>query len=154
MERLEWAESQIQSWAHCILEIGNLYRSQGDYKTVCDAFIKSHYAYDYGVVLFKPTLAVEHPFRTNKTSAKAYFLGEDKNYIEDKGFAIQSWNSINFVRDHYQILSEGLVWQGSILFENQQKKVIKAETTMVFKLFENDEKLLLIAHHSSLPHSI
>jgi hypothetical protein len=61
-----------QSWGDGIIKIGNAFRNKEDYKSIAAEFIKQHYGYDDGIVLFKPTLASIEQFRD--TFEKAFIL--------------------------------------------------------------------------------
>ena len=58
----------------------------------CGQVLDSAYAYDMGPVLFKPTLTVApQTFRTSRDGALAYFVGGDKAFPNDSGFALKGW---------------------------------------------------------------
>merc|ERR1719471_458046 len=90
---IEGLQSQ---WKKGILTISRKYLDSKDSDAYVDAaknMIRELYGYDIGKVLFKPTLAAEHPFRSTFEDALSYFVGYDAvksayGYTEDKGFAI------------------------------------------------------------------
>lgn len=62
--------------------------------------IEENYAFSHdsgegNQLLFKPTKASEHPFRSNFDEFVSYFVGDGK-YSEDQGFAITPWTKIRF----------------------------------------------------------
>ena len=91
-------------WAQNVIEIGNLYTKNEDYKSRASVFVKQFYAFDVGDVLFKPTLASEKQFRCTYDDALSYFIGG--HISEDKGFALKPWEKINFGERKIIILKE------------------------------------------------
>ncbi len=65
---------------------------------VAERFLKKADNFDEGLVLFKPTLTSEIPFRTTLEGALSYFVGENDDFPEDidNGFALKPWESIAF----------------------------------------------------------
>ena len=81
-----------QAWCDALVKIGKLSEEGGDYKTFADQVLSDAYNYDYGKVFFKPTLAYgDQTFRNDKRGALAYFIGNDAQYPNDKGFALTPW---------------------------------------------------------------
>ena len=97
-EKLNITEFEINKaqelWAQNIIEIGNLYTKNKDYKIKASLFVKQLYAFDISEVLFKPTLASEKQFRFTYDDALSYFIGG--SISEDKGFALRPWKKIRF----------------------------------------------------------
>ena len=95
-EKINTTEFEIiksqELWAQNVIEIGNLYNKNEDYKTKAGFFVKQFYAFDVGEVLFKPTLASEKQFRYSYDDALSYFIGG--HISEDKGFALKPWKKI------------------------------------------------------------
>ena len=58
--------------------------------TVANNMIDKLYAYDFGKVLFKPTLIGGCTFRPRRWCL-VYFVGHNSAYPNDKGFGIKSW---------------------------------------------------------------
>ena len=83
----------VDSWKQGVLDIRNVYDNKGDYQEQASKFLKTHYLFETESVLFKPTLTREEIFRNSFDRALSYFIGGDID--EDKGFAIQDWNSID-----------------------------------------------------------
>ncbi len=86
-EKINTTEFEIiksqELWAQNVIEIGNLYNKNDDYKKKAGVFVKQFYAFDLGEVLFKPTLASEKQFRYTYEDAVSYFIGGSVS--EDKG---------------------------------------------------------------------
>ena len=103
-------------WAQNVIEIGNLYTKNEDYKSRASIFVKQFYAFDVGEVLFKPTLASENQFRYSYDDALSYFIGG--HISEDKGFALKPWKKINFGERKIIILKEIALSMGNYFFES------------------------------------
>lgn len=57
--------------------------------STASAVLDAAYGYNIGPVLFKPTLTVvPQTFRPTKEGALAYFVGSDKDFPNDSGFAL------------------------------------------------------------------
>ena len=48
-------EDFLSSWKDGVIDIGIAYQEGNDYREKARAFIETHYAFDIGDVLFKPT---------------------------------------------------------------------------------------------------
>ena len=78
-----------------LLKIGFIHKENGDYINEASNFINRLYDFNNGNVLFKPTLASQQQFRLNK-AALSYFIGGNKDFDEDTGFALKGWKSVRF----------------------------------------------------------
>ncbi|MGB9668236.1 MAG: hypothetical protein ACPLSJ_02640 [Thermosulfidibacteraceae bacterium] len=137
-------------WADGIIKIGQLYKEKGDYVSFAKEFLKELYNYDEGPVLFKPTKAKEKQFRLTFDEALSYFIGGMIG--EDKGFALEPWENIEFEVTDDIIVENIAISQGNYYFTSGKTgEKIKVEFTFVYKL--KDNKLKIIAHHSSIPFS-
>tara|TARA_Y100000287_G_scaffold153038_1_gene129085 strand:- start:145 stop:585 length:441 start_codon:yes stop_codon:yes gene_type:complete len=134
----------VSSWKNGILNIGNIYKKGGDYKKEADLFLKRHYLFDSEDVLFKPTLTSEIIFRNSFESAKSYFVKGEID--EDKGFAIQNWQSIELLELNTIIEENLTIAMGKICFKSDQ--VTNVAFTFVLKNIDNEFKIKV--HHSSL----
>ena len=134
----------VSSWKNGILNIGDIYKKGGDYKKEADLFLKRHYLFDIEDVLFKPTLTREIIFRNSFESAKSYFVKGEIN--EDKGFAIQNWQSVELLELNSIIEENLIVAMGKICFRSDQ--VTNVAFTFVLKNIDNELKIKI--HHSSL----
>ena len=142
-----------ESWADSIIGIGKAYRSEEDYTKLARDFVSSFYAYEEpGIrVLFKPTLAKSSVFRITKEGALAYFIGKDKQYPEDRGFAIQPWQSIAFHNACFQNIGNISMVGGDCIFTNTSGSIVAANYTMAY-IMGSDHTLKMVVHHSSLSH--
>ena len=91
-------------WSSSIIKISSL---RDNYKLCLqytDDFLNELYAFDKGIVLFKPTKAKDEQFRFTKEKALSYFIaGKKKICEEDSGFAIHPWKKITFNNSSYII---------------------------------------------------
>ena len=141
-----------KSWADAIVKIGNLYLKNKDYVTYTKETIKSLYAYDLGVVLFKPTMAAQKQFRTTKEGALSYFVGKNRYFPEDKGFAITPWVKIRWENVGIKIEGDIAMAMGNYFFTPLDGDEVKVEYTIVYKK-DKDRALQIILHDSHLPYS-
>ncbi len=145
-------EAAQKQWAQGLVEIGAAYTSGGNYQQTASDLINKLYAYNYerGVVLFKPTKAVEAPFRRSHQSALSYFVGGDKYYPEDKGFALAPWVNIKFNNDAIYVHGDVAVVMGQYTFTNADNDQAQVEYTLGY-VKDAQGNLKIFIQHSSLP---
>jgi len=136
----------LNSWKDGVIGIGSVYKSDGDYKKEAASFIDKHYAFNESNVLFKPTFTKKVIFRNNKQDALSYFIKGD--IIEDNGFAIKPWKSIEPLEIHINIednfsIAMGVLGLSPFNDENPTK------IAFTFILDEFDNRITIKAHHSS-----
>ena len=151
-ENLNLVHITQKKWADIVLEIGKAYKQKINLDNLIFELLNNVYAFNQGEVIFKPTLAKHNQFRSTKDEFISYFLGQNKVCEEDSGFAIKSWESIEF--ENYKIIEYNnyLLSMGNYYFEDDQKKLLKVEYTFGFiKISESDLRINL--HHSSLPYN-
>ena len=151
-ENLNLVNITQKKWADIVLEIGKAYKQKINLDNLIFELLNNVYAFNQGEVIFKPTLAKQNQFRSTKDEFISYFLGQNKVCEEDSGFAIKSWESIEF--ENYKIIEYNnyLLSMGNYYFEDDQKKLLKVEYTFGFiKISESDLRINL--HHSSLPYN-
>ena len=137
------------TWANAIVEIGKAYKEKGDYKTVAANTVDNLYGYDEGKVLFKPTKAADGQFRLTEEDALSYFV--KGKIAEDDGFALQPWSKVRFENAGVSIDCNDAVAMGNYYFTDVNTgKETKVEYTFGYRK-NNDGKLLIDLHHSSLP---
>ena len=138
-------------WAQNVIEIGDLYTKNKDYKSKANIFVKEFYAFDVGEVLFKPTLASEKQFRYTYDDTLSYFIGG--HISEDNGFALKPWKEINFGERKITILNEIALSMGNYFFHSVDgSDVVKVEFTFGY-VKNKDNNLLINLHHSSIPYT-
>ena len=136
-------------WAQNVIEIGDLYTKNKDYKSKASIFVKEFYAFDLCEVLFKPTLASEKQFRYTYDDALSYFVGG--SVAEDKGFAIKPWKKIRFSERKIIIFEENALSMGNYFFQSfNDADEVKVEFTFGY-IKNNEENLMINLHHSSIP---
>lgn len=147
-----------QAWCDALVAIGKTHTEGGDAKALASKVLSEAYDYDHGPVFFKPTLTHgAQTFRPTKAGALAYFVGGDKNFPDDKGFALKPW-----VKARYDNLGEGdegimihgdiAITMGNVWVTAKDGTEVKVDKTFVFKKCD-DGKLRLIVHKSALPYS-
>ena len=136
-------------WAQNVIEIGDLYTKNKDYKSKASIFVKEFYAFDLCEVLFKPTLASEKQFRYTYDDALSYFIGG--SIPEDRGFALKPWKKIRFTERKIIIFEENALSMGNYFFQSfTDTHEVKVEYTFGY-IKNNKENLLINLHHSSIP---
>ena len=137
-------------WSSSIIKISSF---RDNYKLCLqytDDFLNELYAFDVGIVLFKPTQANDEQFRFTKEKALSYFIaGEKKVCQEDSGFALHPWEKITFNNLAYNIENNIAFVMGNYYFTDFNDIDLKVEYTFGYKLI--NEKMKIILHHSSLP---
>ena len=136
----------LNSWKDGVIGIGSVYKSDGDYKKEATSFIDKHYAFNESNVLFKPTFTKQVIFRNNKEDALSYFIKGD--IIEDNGFAIKPWKSIEPLEIHINIEDNFSIAMGVLeLSPFSDENPTKIAFTFILDEFDNGIKIK--AHHSS-----
>jgi len=145
-----------QAWCDGLVRIGKLKTDGGNYRAFTEQFISDAYHYDFGKVFFKPTLAFgQQTFRVDKKGAIAYFIGDDKDFPNDKGFALQPWVKARFdnlgeKNEGIQIYGSVAITMGNVWVTDDKGNEVMVDKTWVFKKGK-DGKLRIIVHKSSLP---
>jgi hypothetical protein len=136
-------------WGDGIVRIGQVFMNNGDYTTEVLDHIMHLYDYENGAVLFKPTLASKIPFRPTAEGALSYFVGGNKNFAEDSGFAIKPWTNVRF--DNHNIITYGMkaIAMGHYYFTTLKGEDIKVEYTLGF--IKRGEEIKIAIQDSSLP---
>ena len=144
-----------QAWCDGLLKIGQVHKEGGDYRAIASILIDDLYDYKEGKVFFKPTLAFDkNTFRSSKKGALSYFVGGDKDYPEDTGFALKHWIKArydnNAAENGIQIHGDLAITMGNVYFTNSKGEEVMVDKTFVFRRC-SDGKLRLCVHKSSLP---
>lgn len=147
-----------QAWCDALVKIGKLKEEGGDYKAFAEQVLSEAYNYDNGKVFFKPTLAFgDQTFRNDKKGALAYFVGGDKDYPNDKGFALTPWVKARYDNagngnEGIQIYGSVAITMGNVWVTGKDGKEVMVDKTWVFKKGK-DGKLRIIVHKSALPYT-
>lgn len=138
-------------WAAAIIEIGAQPTPQ-DSKVMAENYTVILYACNTTGVVFKPTLARDPQFRDTFTGALSYFVGQDPNFPQDTGFALDAWINITFMNVKIILLEDVAVAGGLYYFENAEGDYTIADYTFLHTQVNNDTHKTS-AQHSSLPYS-
>lgn len=141
-----------KAWGEGIIEIGQAFVKNDDYKTMAVEFIRKYYGYKEGIVLFKPTLASVEQFRDTFEKALSYFVSGNPDHPEDQGFAIKPWVKVKFQNVGIIIIKKHAVAMGNYFFTDTKGNEVKVEYTFGYFVNENGE-IKINLHHSSLPYS-
>jgi hypothetical protein len=144
-----------QAWCNALVKIGKVHQEGGDYKAVASQLIDDLYDYKEGKVFFKPTQASgTSTFRPTKEGALAYFVGGDRNFPNDKGFALKPWVKVRYdnsaAPNGIQIHGDIAITMGNVYLTDKGGQEISVDKTFAFRR-GRDGRLRLIVHHSSLP---
>ena len=138
-----------RAWADGIVDIGQAYKDQDDYRAAASNHLKELYAYEQGPVLFKPTLAAADQFRETFDQALSYFVGG--SIEEDTGFAKRPWRQVRFGKQHIAINGSSAAAMGNYYFTPiDSEEEIKVEYTFGY-IRDDAGRLRINVHHSSLP---
>eukprot|EP00418_Pyrodinium_bahamense_P095895 CAMPEP_0179036826 /NCGR_PEP_ID=MMETSP0796-20121207/13813_1 /TAXON_ID=73915 /ORGANISM="Pyrodinium bahamense, Strain pbaha01" /LENGTH=174 /DNA_ID=CAMNT_0020733115 /DNA_START=1 /DNA_END=525 /DNA_ORIENTATION=- len=145
-----------KAWGDALVDISVTYDEKGweAAKARAEEIIDAAYGYNVGPVLFKPTLTIQpQTFRTTHESALAYFVGGNKDFPNDTGFALKGWRNVEIVNS--AIFREGgnlAVTMGNVILTDKSGQVTTVDKTWAFYK-GRDRKVRIVAHHSSLPHT-
>ena len=150
MISLKDVESIQKKWGDNLVELGKL---KGDFdacKKGSKLMIDSLYGFDNGEVLFKPTKAKDQQFRLTFEGAQSYFIGENQNFLEDKGFALQPWTNVRFENASVILNEKSAIAMGNYFFTQVDGSEVKVEYTFGY-FVDKQGQLKINLHHSSLP---
>ena len=148
-------EAAQQAWCDGLVAIGKIYKARGEYKAAASKMIDDLYDYKDGKVFFKPTLAFgKNTFRSTKEGALSYFVGGNKDFPEDTGFALKEWVKVrydnNAAENGIQIHGNVAITMGNVYLTNSKGEEVMVDKTFVFRKCK-DGKLRLCVHKSALP---
>ncbi len=141
----------LETWGSNLVSISKTFRAGEDYQKTASELIKKTYNYEIGPVLFKPTLASVITFRNTFEGALSYFVAGNSDYTEDRGFALNPWEKVNFEIAGVVLAKDHAIVMGNKLLSDITGRITKANFTMGFIRDENG-KLKINLHHSSLPY--
>lgn len=142
-----------RAWGEALVQISKDYEAGGiaKAKSTAETVIDTAYGYQYGPVLFKPTLTTApQTFRTTREGALAYFVGDDKSYPDDKGFALKGWRSVEIRNAAIQLHGDTALSMGNVILTDKTGKVTTVDKTWGY-MRDDQGKLRIVLHHSSLP---
>lgn len=121
-------------------------------RKVADAHLDAIYGYNFGPVLFKPTMASgDQTFRPTKDGALAYFVGHSDDYPLDAGFAIRGWRSMDCTTSAEFIAGDVAMWMGWVMLTDKAGNITKVDKSFGYKK-DDQGSVRLVLHHSSLPY--
>ena len=142
-----------KEWGDSLVKLGSLKSNREACDKEAESLINSLYGYNTGTVLFKPTKAKDNQFRLTFEGAKSYFVGENSDFSEDKGFALQPWTNVRFENASVILNEKTAIAMGNYFFTQTNGNVVKVEYTFGYFL-ESNQNLKINLHHSSLPYSL
>lgn len=146
----EAVEKIQKDWGNGVVTIGTLKDDRSECENYTNAFVDKLYSFSSGPVLFKPTKCSNQQFRLTKLEAISYFIaGENRECIEDKGFAIQPWTAVRFENSGLILEENRAIAMGNYYFTDLDGNETKVEYTFGYKVIDSLIKIDL--HHSSFP---
>ena len=138
-----------KAWGKSVVNLGKLFLQKMDVKAAAEKHVELFYNYP-GTVLFKPTKVNQIQFRKTFEGAVSYFIGENINYPEDHGFALQPWTNVRFENSEFIFSKNTAQTMGNYFFTDLNGNETKVEYTFGYILSE-DRLLKINLHHSSIP---
>lgn len=142
-----------RAWGEALVKIAQDFEAGGieRAKATADAVLDAAYGYAQGPVLFKPTLTTTpQTFRPTKEGALAYFVGHNKNFPDDKGFALKGWRSVEIRNNGIHLHGDVALSIGNVVMTDKAGKVTTVDKTWGYKR-DDEGALRIVLHHSSLP---
>lgn len=139
-----------EMWGNAVVEIG----AAGDkaYEVAKEA-AEAAYAFEFGPIMFKPTLAADQPFRPDLEGTLSYFVAGNDKYPEDKGFALKPWTNVRFDNDQIKIFGNKALAMGHYYFTDKATgKETKVEYTKGY-VKTADGRVLLFMQGSHMPYT-
>jgi hypothetical protein len=153
------SESEVlaaeKAWGDALVDISTTYDTKGikAARALAEKVIDTAYGYQFGPVLFKPTLTVApQTFRTTRAGALAYFVGGDPNFPMDKGFALNHWRKVEVKNAAIFISGDTATAMGNVIFTDKDGKIVTVDKTWEY-IKDDNGNLRIILHHSSLPYT-
>jgi hypothetical protein len=144
-----------RAWGDALVAISTTFETEGieAAKALAEKVIDEAYGYQFGAVLFKPTLTVApQTFRTTRAGALSYFVGGDPAFPSDTGFALKGWRKVEIKNAAIVISGNTASTMGNVMITDKDGKVTTVDKTWQF-LKDDSGKLRIILHHSSLPYN-
>jgi hypothetical protein len=144
-----------QAWGNALVAISTEYErnGRGAAARLAGQVLDSAYGYNLGPVLFKPTLTVApQTFRATREGALAYFVGGDKSFPNDAGFALKGWRSVKVDTRNVVLAGNTAMSVGNVSMTDKDGKVTTVDKTWGY-VRGPDGNLRIVLHHSSLPYT-
>ena len=143
------------AWADGLVAISRAYDDEGieAARALADDLLDSLYGFEFGPVLFKPTLSGgTQTFRSDRKGTLSYFIGHDPEFPRDTGFGLKSWRDVRFETSSAFIEGDVAMWMGRVTFTDRNGDVVKVDKSFGYRRAA-DGSLKLVLHHSSLPYT-
>jgi hypothetical protein len=137
-------------WGQGVVDIGMVFRENGDYTARAKEHVDALYGYGIGGVVFKPTMAAASQFRNDEEGALSYFVGGNARHTEDHGFAIKPWTKVRFENSGIILQGDAALAMGNYFFTDLSGAETKVEYSFGYVRGPNGE-LRINLHHSSIP---
>jgi hypothetical protein len=144
-----------KAWCNALVDISKANETEGPAaaKALAEKVIDAAYGYQMGAVLFKPTLTVApQTFRPTRAGALAYFVGGDKDFPNDAGFALKGWTKCEIANSAIFIAGDSATTMGNVSVTNKDSKTTTVDKTWSF-VKDDAGALRIVVHHSSLPYT-
>lgn len=142
-------------WGDAVVQIAKDFESGGlnKAKTTAQAALDATYAYDLGPVLFKPTLAaLPQNIRSSEEGALSYYIGGNKKFPNDSGFALKGWRSVESKNSVIHLNGNTALTMGNVSFTDKNGKVTTVDKTWGY-VKDSAGNVKIVLHHSSLPYT-
>ena len=142
-------------WGEAVVQISKDFEAGGldKAKKTAQAALDAAYAYDMGPVLFKPTLAaIPQNIRSTEEGALAYFVGGNKKFPNDSGFALKGWRSVESKNSVIHLNGNTALTMGNVSFTDKNGKVTTVDKTWGY-VKDSAGNVKIVLHHSSLPYT-
>jgi len=142
-----------QAWGNALVQISRDFEQGGirRARATAERVIDSAYGYNMGPVLFKPTLTqAPQTFRTTREGALAYFVGHNKAFPNDSGFALKGWRAVEIKNAAIQLHGNTAMTMGNVSITNKEGQVTTVDKTWGY-VKDSTGNLRIVLHHSSLP---
>lgn len=143
------------AWCAALVNISATNEAEGQAaaKALAGEVIDAAYGYQMGAVLFKPTLTVApQTFRPTREGALAYFVGDDPNFPNDTGFALNGWTACSAENNAIFITGETATTMGNVSITGKDGAVTVVDKTWTY-VKDDAGALRIVVHHSSLPYA-
>jgi len=144
------------AWGEALVKIARAHDEQGvdAARQIAADVLDSAYAYQFGPVLFKPTLTVApQTFRTTREGALAYFVGGNPDFPTDTGFALKGWRDFAIENAAIHIEGNTALSMGNVMLTDSDGNVTTVDKTWGYAR-DADGALRIVLHHSSLPFAV
>jgi hypothetical protein len=148
-------EGAQKAWGDALVAISTEHdtKGQASAKRLAEQVLDAAYAYAMGPVLFKPTLTeAPQTFRTTREGALAYFVGGDKAFPNDTGFALKGWRRYQIDNAGIVITGNSAISMGNVTLWDSKGAMTRVDKTWGY-VRGPDGKLRIVLHHSSLPYT-